>query len=129
MNTMFFRYGDDVWVTDKCCVVRDPGQGAAFGVEVATPPNFHAMLAEGRKGTLCVPTHRGPMPMVGQAPEYVWLGDVKLARGYWFAVTALYGNKVEWLTSGSNNFVAAVVNDAVVALVMPVRQDQPEHLH
>lgn len=129
MITMFFRDGDDVWVTDKCCVVRDRGQGTAFGVEIQMPHNFHAMLAAGRRGATCSPTFGEAPTNKNEAPNYVWLDDVKLARGYWFAVAALYGNKVEWLTSGPNNFVAAVVDDAVVALVMPVRQDQPEHLH
>lgn len=132
MITMFFRRGDEVWITDKSCVIRDRGQGMAFGVEVPTPPTFADLLAEGRKGTLCEPTEddeavRAARPQ--ERPRYLRLGNVKLDRGYWFAVVALYGNKIEWLTNGVHEPVAAVVDDAVVALVMPITQHDPAPIH
>ena len=131
MITMFFRRGDEVWITDKSCVIRDRGQGVVFGVEVLMPPNFPDLLAEGRKGTLCAPTEdeRRPGSSPLERPPHVRLGNVKLDRGYWFAVVALYGNKIEWLTNGVHELVAAVVDDVVVALVMPITQHDPAPIH
>ena len=109
---VFFIHDNQTWVTDGSCAIKVRAVLPATA-EVPPPNNFAEVLAAAWKGTPCSITED-----FGTRRPHVWLGDAAVNRGYVFSIGVIHG-PVQWLASGPEGLIAAVVDSGVVALMMP----------